>query len=55
MNAAINGNDGETTTDIEVTDDENKGMTQDEINKKNFKPGYAFFVLFIVLMCRIMV
>ena len=28
---------------------------QAEINKKNFNPLYAYFVLFIVLACRIMV
>lgn len=32
-----------------------KPMTQDEINKKNFKPAYAYFVLFLTLCARIMV
>ena len=33
----------------------NKPMTQEEINKKNFKPAYAYFVLFLALIARIMV
>ena len=32
-----------------------KPLTQEEINKKNFKPAYAYFVLFIALLARIMV
>jgi hypothetical protein len=31
------------------------GDDQAAINEKNFKPLYAYFVLFIVLACRIMV
>ena len=50
MNAVNEG-----TTDIETTDDDKKPIDQAEINRRNFKPGYAFFVLFIVLVCRIMV
>ena len=34
---------------------EEKREDQAEINKKNFNPIYAYFVLFIVLICRIMV
>ena len=46
----------EPTTDIEATNEEKPAaVDQAEINKKNFKPGYAYFVLFIVLACRIMV
>lgn len=48
--------------DAEVTaessDKENlltKPKTQEEINKEKFKPAYAYFVLFITLMARIMV
>lgn len=33
----------------------NKGKTQAEINAEKFKPGYAYFVLFITLCARIMV
>lgn len=32
-----------------------KPMTQEELNKKNFKPAYAYFVLFLALVARIMV
>jgi len=41
----------ETTKDTEVA----KKEDQAEINKKNYNPVYAFFVLAIVLICRIMV
>lgn len=34
---------------------EEKTVDQAEINKRNFNPIYAYFVLFIVLICRIMV
>ena len=34
---------------------EEKIVDQAEINKKNYNPVYAYFVLFIVLICRIMV
>lgn len=30
-------------------------LDQAEINKRNFNPIYAYFVLFVVLICRIMV
>lgn len=32
-----------------------KVETQEEINKRLFKPGYAYFVLFLTLLARIMV
>lgn len=32
-----------------------KTETQEQINERNFKPAYAYFVLFIALMARIMV
>merc|ERR1719230_2377798 len=32
-----------------------KPKTQEEINKEKFKPAYAYFVLFITLLARIMV
>ena len=46
---------------IDSTDDnkesliEKKEMTQQEKNKLLFKPGYAYFVLLITLLARIMV
>lgn len=39
----------------EASADDGKALTQEEINKQKFKPAYAYFVLFIVLLCRIMV
>lgn len=40
---------------IDAEKAEVKVVDQAEINKKNFNPVYAYFVLFIVLICRIMV
>ena len=34
---------------------EEECVDQAEINKKNYNPIYAFFVLFVVLICRIVV
>jgi len=58
MQASANDNDVTAETS---GDDKNEALisgkieTQDEINKRLFKPGYAYFVLFLVLMARIMV
>lgn len=46
--------------DSSTLDSEKEGLiekpqTQEEINAKNFKPAYAYFVLFIALLARIMV
>jgi len=57
MNASSNDVTPETTND----DDKNEALisgkveTQEEINKRLFKPGYAYFVLFLTLLARIMV
>jgi len=57
MQASNNDVTAETSGD----DDKNEALisgkveSQDEINKRLFKPGYAYFVLFLVLMARIMV
>lgn len=52
----MNASNAEVTA--ESSDKENlltKPKTQEEINKEKFKPAYAYFVLFITLMARIMV
>jgi len=49
--------------DIQDTTDDNdkdenlleKPVNQEEINAQKFKPAYAYFVLFITLVARIMV
>jgi len=50
------GKTDESSSDIvsaEKTEEE--CLDQAEINKKNFNPIYSYFVLFVVLICRIMV
>jgi len=45
-------------TDITAAEDDPDNCiveTQEEINKRKFKPAYAYFVLFITLIARIMV
>jgi hypothetical protein len=59
MMAAADGN-AEVTAETSGDDKsealiDGKIETQDEKNKRIFKPGYAYFVLFLVLMARIMV
>jgi hypothetical protein len=57
MNASSNDVTPETTND----DDKNEALisgkveTQEEKNKRLFKPGYAYFVLFLTLLARVMV
>lgn len=55
MNAAANDNEASSEPLVSESKTEDGKMDQAEINKKNFNPVYAYFVLFIVLMCRIMV
>jgi hypothetical protein len=55
MMASANDNDVTATSDDKSESLIDKPMSQDEINKKNFKPGYAYFILFLTLMARIMV
>jgi len=53
MNAA-----NDDVTDITAGDDDNDNCvveTQEEINERKFKPAYAYFVLFITLIARILV
>jgi len=51
MNAA-----NDDVTDITAADDDNCVVeTQEEINERKFKPAYAYFVLFITLIARILV
>jgi len=59
MMAAADGN-AEVTAETSGDDKsealiDGKIETQDEKNKRLFKPGYAYFVLFLTLMARIMV
>lgn len=58
MQATAGDTEGEPKSDLAITEtktSEEECLTQEEINEKKFKPAYAYFVLFIVLMCRIMV
>lgn len=56
MNNQFKGRNVAVSMSAEASADDGKaGLTQDEINKQKFKPAYAYFVLFIVLLCRIMV
>ena len=64
QNAAVRGSsvimNAAKDTNVEVTAESSdnlldKPLTQEEINAKNFKPAYAYFVLFITLLARIMV
>ena len=61
MSAAADGNaevTAETSGDDKaeaLIDGSGKIETQEEKNKRLFKPGYAYFVLFLTLMARIMV
>ena len=47
------------SSSVEPSSDDKEPLVQKEdqaeINKRNFNPLYAYFVLFIVLVCRIMV
>ena len=51
MNAA-----NDDVTDITAANDDNYvAETQDQINERKLKPAYAYFVLFITLIARILV
>ena len=52
---ASNDVTAETSSDKEENLLNKDGMTQEEINNKNFNPVYSYFVLFVVLAARIMV
>ena len=53
--SASNDVTAEDTNEDKVENLLDKPKTQEEINKEKFKPAYAYFVLFITLMARIMV
>jgi MFS family permease len=58
MNAAVNDSTEGTAGDDEkaaLVPELSAAEQEKEELAKNFKPGYAYFVLFIVLVCRIMV
>ena len=59
MNASANDVTAETSDDGDkkeaLLEGSGKIETQEEINKRLFKPGYAYFVLFLTLLARIMV
>ena len=55
MQASNNDVTAETSSDKEENLLNKDGMTQEEINNKNFNPVYSYFVLFVVLAARIMV
>jgi hypothetical protein len=57
MQASNNDVTAETSNDDDKTEAliDGKVETQEELNKRLFKPGYAYFVLFLTLMARIMV
>lgn len=55
MQASNNDVTAETSSDKEENLLKKEGMTQEELNNKNFNPVYSYFVLFVVLAARIMV
>lgn len=57
MSATPNGKESDASDSAIVTAEvtEDDCVDQAEINKREFKPLYAYFVLFIILVCRIMV
>ena len=55
INESVNDVTIDSTDDNKESLIEKKELTQQEKNKLLFKPGYAYFVLLITLLARIMV